>query len=192
MAAGTLEVVRHTRLDSLLLAGVGTLAVHELAYLPGSVGTSLAGGPGHHAHMPLLWGLSGAVAIAALVHYVVRAMRGRPGHRFVDAPSLGLAIGALYISQEAAERALSNKPSISLLSESVLWLGLLVVPVVSVLLARLVSGLVAVAAPGLLKPRFFQSATMSRSQTPIANAVSPLERLAYALVRRGPPAMPFT
>lgn len=176
----------HTRLDSLLLAGVGTLAVHEIAYIPGSIGTSVTGNGVSHAHIPLLWGVGGAVAIVVLVRYIVASMRSRQGDRFVDPSWLGVTMAALYISQEAAERALSGSTAASLLSEWVLWLGLVAVPVVALVLARLVRCIVDMASAPARGP----ATRRVRSAGPAVNTVTHppvLGRLAYALSRRGPP-----
>ena len=179
--------MKHTRLDSLLLAGVGTLAVHEIAYLPGSVGTSIAGGSGvSHAHIPVLWGVGGSIAILALIHYVVRSLRSRAGQRVVDPQWLGLTMGALYISQEAAERALSGSPAISLLTEWVLWVGLLAVPLVAWTLARLVRCIVEFTTQAQTRPR--SHAGTPPLLRPVQAAPRPaLARLQHILSRRGPP-----
>ena len=176
-------------MDSLLLAGVGTLAVHEIAYVPGSIGTSVTGGEGvSHAHIPLLWGVGGSIAILALIHYVVRSLRSRSGDRFVDPRWLGLSIGALYISQEAAERAMSGSPAVSLLTEWVLWVGLIAVPLVAWVLARLVRCIVEFAG---------HRETADRLPTlappvirPVAATLRPaVSRLDHVLSRRGPPVV---
>lgn len=176
----------HTRLDSLLLAGVGTLAVHEIAYISGSIGTSVTGDGVSHAHIPLLWGVGGAVAIVALVRYIVGSLRSRNGDRFVDPSWLSLTIGALYISQEAAERALSGSTAASLLSESVLWLGLVAVPVVAVVLARLVRCMVDLASAPARRPATRRVGSAVRRVNTVTHSPV-LGRLAYALSRRGPP-----
>ena len=179
--------VKHTRMDSLLLAGVGTLAVHEIAYVPGSIGTSIAGGDGvSHAHIPLLWGVGGSIAILALIQYVVRSLRSRSGERFVDPRWLGLTMGALYISQEAAERALSGSPAISLLTEWVLWAGLLAVPLVAWVLARLVRCIVDFA--GKVETRRRAPTSAPPVARPVVPTLRPaLARLDHVLSRRGPP-----
>lgn len=176
-------------MDSLLLAGVGTLAVHEIAYVPGSIGTSVAGGEAvSHAHIPLLWGIGGSIAILALIQYVVRSLRSRAGDRFVDARWLGLTMGALYISQEAAERAMSGSPAVSLLTEWVLWVGLLAVPLVAWLLARLVRCIVEFAAH-VETPRRAPTAAPPVIR-PVAFTLRPaLSRLDHVLSRRGPPVI---
>lgn len=181
--------VKHTRMDSLLLAGVGTLAVHEIAYVPGSIGTSITGGEGvSHAHIPLLWGIGGSVAILALIHYVVRSLRSRTGERFVDPRWLGLTMGALYVSQEAAERAVSGSPAVSLLTEWVLWVGLLAVPLVAWMLARLVRCIVEFAGH-VETPRRIPAAAPPISR-PVAAILRPaLSRLEHVLSRRGPPVV---
>ena len=165
------------------------LAVHEIAYVPGSIGTSVTGGEGvSHAHIPLLWGVGGSIAILALIHYVVRSLRSRSGDRFVDPRWLGLSIGALYISQEAAERAMSGSPAVSLLTEWVLWVGLIAVPLVAWVLARLVRCIVEFAG---------HRETADRLPTlappvirPVAATLRPaVSRLDHVLSRRGPPVV---
>ena len=187
MRRHTLDVVTHTRLDSLLLAGVGTLAVHEIAYIPGSVGTSATGNGVSHAHIPLLWGVGGAVAIVALVRYIVGSLRSRGGDRFVHPGWLGLTMAALYISNEAAERTLSGSPAASLLTEWVLWLGLAAVPVVALALARLVRCIVDRAA-AVAPQRPPNRGVREAGAWPKTDTHSPaLGRLAHVLSRRGPP-----
>lgn len=184
----TLDGVNHTRLDSLLLAGVGTLAVHEIAYLPGSIDVSVRGNGVSHSHIPLLWGLGGAVAIAALVHAVVRSLRSRTGERTIDPSWLGLTMGAFYISQEAAERAMSGSPAVSLLTEHVLWFGLLAVPIVAIVLGRLVGGIVDRLVAEVIGNR---PPTARPRRLPVVSLIlapAALLRLEHALVRRGPPA----
>ena len=187
-AGRTLGAVKHTRMDSLLLAGVGTLAVHEIAYVPGSIGTSVTGEGVSHAHIPLLWGLGGSIAILALIQYVVRSLRSRTGERVVDPRWLGLTMGALYISQEAAERALSGSPAVSLLTEWVLWVGLLAVPLVAWVLARLVRCIVEFA--GQVEAPRRQPTSTPPLVRPVSVALRPaLSRLDHVLSRRGPPAV---
>lgn len=176
-------------MDSLLLAGVGTLAVHEIAYVPGSIGTSVAGGEGvSHAHIPLLWGIGGSIAILALIQYVVRSLRSRSGDRVVDARWLGLTMGALYISQEAAERAISGSPAVSLLTEWVLWVGLVAVPLVAWVLARLVRCIVEFAGQ-VERPRRAPTAAPPAVCPAVATFRPALSRLDHVLSRRGPPVV---
>jgi hypothetical protein len=178
--------MKHGRLDSLLLAGVGTLAVHEIAYLPGSVATSVSSSGVSHAHLPLMWGLGGAVAIGALVHYVVGSLRRRSGDRFVDPLWIGLAMGAFFTSQEAAERAMSGSPAVSLVTEWALWIGLIAVPLVALVLARLVRCITGLTLGP--EPRPVTHCSAPDLFTPArAEAVLTVVRLAHSVARRGPP-----
>ena len=179
-------LVKHSRLDSLLLAGVGTLAAHELAYVPGSLRASLVGDGVSHAHLPLLWGLGGVVAVAALAQQLVTALRRRAGVRTIDARWLGLGIGLFYVSQEAAEFALAGSPAISLLSQPTLWAGLLVAPVVAIALSRLVNGIVDFVA-ALPASRAPARGRTPGWQTTSAQPLAAVAWLAHSLSRRGPP-----
>lgn len=179
-----MQGVKHERLDSLLLAGVGTLAVHEIAYVPGSVRASVAGGVSH-SHIPLLWGVGGTLAVAALVRYVAASLRSRVGGRVVDPTWLGLTMAALYVSQEAAERALAGNPAISLLTNPVLWIGLVAVPLVAFALARLVECVVDVLGAAADSRRMFVS--LSPPLRPASAGAPTLLRLAHSVGTRGPP-----
>ncbi len=186
MHGPTLVGVKHGRLDSLLLAGVGTLAVHEIAYLPGSLARSVSSSGVSHAHLPLMWGLGGAVAIAGLIRYVVGSLRRRGGDRMVDPTWLALAMGAFFISQEAAERAMSGSPAVSLVTEWVLWLGLVAVPLVAIVLARMVRCITHYIAENTLR-RVPTVSTADLFDPVQADAVPAVVHLAHSVARRGPP-----
>ena len=178
--------MKHTRLDSLLLAGVGTLAVHEVAYVPGSVRTAFGGDGVSHAHLPLLWGIGGTLAIAILVRYVVSALQGRAGARSIDPLWLGGTMAALFVSQEAAELAMAGSPSIALLGKPTLWLGLVAVPLLALLLAFVVNGV----AELVSSARRTQQAGPRTARVPALLTAWPLPALAlltHSLSRRGPP-----
>ena len=178
--------MKHTRLDSLLLAGVGTLAVHEIAYVPGSVRTAVTGAGVSHAHLPLLWGLGGTVAIVILVRHMVAALRERAGARRIDPLWLGATMAALFVSQEAAELAWAGSPSVTLLSQPTLWLGLFAVPFLAVLLAFIVNGVVELVAgtQSATPPAYWRKRT---GQPPTASVPPAHALLSHALSRRGPP-----
>lgn len=172
-------------LDSLLLAGVGTLAVHEIAYVPGSVDVDVA-----HAHVPALWGLGGALAVIVMVRAVVRSLRSRPGNRAVDPSVLSAAIAAFYATQEAAELSFTSTPAIQLLSHASFWIGLAAAPAVGWLLARLVNRVVDVIANSHARaprPVVYPLAVPGRISGMLPETTPSLVRLRHHVARRGPP-----
>ncbi len=178
--------MRHSRLDTVLLAGIGTLSVHEIAYVTRSSFASATGAEVAHGHIPVLWGLGGAIAVTVMVRMIVSAMRSRGNGLSVDPVLLGAAIAALYVSQEAAEVTLAGDAAISLLAEPVLWLGLAAAPVVAWLLTRLVTTVVDAIATAGSEPRM-PTAALVVLRPRLAVAAAPVAALAHCLCRRGPP-----
>lgn len=170
----------------MLLAGIGTLTAHEVAYLSRAALVSAGGADVSHAHLPVLWGFGTAIAVAAITRIVVLSLRSRAGGRSVDSGLLAAAIIALYVSQEAAELWWSGQPAISLLAQPTLWLGVVAAPLVALLLARLadtVVGLVCVVPARRHRVRGGPFFTPAR----VESLCPPLVRLAHSVTRRGPP-----
>lgn len=171
------------QLDALLLAGVGTLAVHELAYLPGSVGAGVA-----HDHLPALWFVGGTAAVLALGRSVVRSIRARRVGRTVDPVALVGAIAAFFLVQESIEHAASGAPAISVLAQPVVWLGLLAAPAVGLALARLVNTIVELVVT--VEPSLPTWVDVGPQSFVVAGPPVPatgLLQLRHHLSRRGPP-----
>lgn len=175
------------RLDSLLLAGVGVLLVHQGAY----VMSSLAGVKVSvsHGHLETAWLIGSLTAILALARAVTRSLRSR---HFDQSPPLSLTAWMLfgYLGMEATERVANGLSAFSLLGEPVFWIGLAIAPLVAMALhwsmrtvarvvadyasrpdARLVTPQVdpSLAATSVtLPPQIFQSFTVSRRGPPLA------------------------
>ncbi len=175
----------------MLLAGIGTLMAHEVAYLTRAALVSAGGAAVSHAHLPVLWGFGTAIAVAAITRTVVLSLRSRAGARSVDSGLLAIAMIALYVSQEAAELWWSGQPAISLLAQPTLWLGVAAAPLVALLLARLVDTVVELVA---IVPTSRHRVGSDPLFTPArVEAFLPLLiRLAHSVSRRGPPRVVAT
>ncbi len=116
---GTLEVVR--RLDSLLLAGVGIMAIHQIAYALATFGgsTSTVG----HGHLETAWTLGSLAAIAGLASAVTQSLKRRH-HTTLPLAALAFTLGSGYTALELAERSLNGLDPVSLFGEAVFWIGL--------------------------------------------------------------------
>ncbi len=123
------------RLDSGLLALLGVLAVHQVAY---SVATA-AGAPSAvgHGHLAIAWLVAGLAAVAGLAIAVTRSLRSRRHLVGSRLRLTGLVAGG-YATLEAVERVADGIPVSSLATEAVFWLGLAAAPLVAVALATMV------------------------------------------------------
>ena len=174
------------RLDSLLLASIGVLLVHQVAYTASALlgyETSVA-----HGHMALAW-FGGSIAVlCALARSITQSLKRRR-HDATNVLTLFAAIAGGYLLLEQFERAVDGYGTFSLFSEPVFWLGMAVAPLVALALhwsVRSVARLVAFVAV---------TARTSRWQEPqplrsfgIALGITPVSlQLASVVSRRGPP-----
>lgn len=172
--------------DSAILAVLGVLIAHQVAYLSSSaVGyeTSVA-----HGHMKVAWLLASGGLLAALSHSVISSLRRRR-HDGGSVLHLAAAIGGGYFILEQFERALDGYGAFDLFSEPVFWFGLAAAPLVALLLswmlgsiedavARLVEGRTAPRVTATTRPCSLAITSLSLPST------SPLS---FAVCRRGPP-----
>ncbi len=133
------------RLDTLLLAGVGVLAVHQVSYTI----SSLAGTESTiaHGHLGLLWLVASLGAVAGIARSVMRSIRQRGLD--ISPVTLMVAIIGAYTMLESIERVASGLGATALFGEAVFWIGLAATPLVSLVLARAVSSAVAAIAAGI-------------------------------------------
>ena len=177
-----------SRIDSVLLAGIGILGVHQLAYTL----TALAGTETTiaHGHLQSAWLLASLGLLAALARAVVRSIRRR-----VDADVSELALFAWisggYLMLEQAERAWDGYGSLALFNEPVFWIGLALAPLVALTLAwsvrslervldHIVLALTRRPARPVSTPRIWATSGLVRTFDPA---------LVLAAPRRGPPGI---
>jgi len=119
------------RLDSLLLASVGVLLVHQAAYMASALlgyETSVA-----HGHMALAW-FGGSLAIlCALARAITNSLKSR-NHNAPSEYRLFVAIASGYVLLEQFERAVDGYGAFALLAEPVFWLGLALSPLIALFL----------------------------------------------------------
>lgn len=119
------------RLDSLLLAGVGIMAIHQIAY--GIAPLVATGSTVGHGHLELAWTAGSLAAIAGLGSAIVGSLKRR-NHLPLPLVTLSLLLASGYVSLEIAERVFNGMAATSLFSEAVFWIGLAAVVPVAVLL----------------------------------------------------------
>ena len=172
------------RLDSGLLAFLGVLAVHQIAY---SISRA-AGAPSaiDHGHLAVAWLLAGLAAVAGLTLAVTRSLRARRHHVGSRLLLAGI-VAAGYTALEAIERAADGIPVSSLVTEAVFWLGLAAAPIVAVALSAMVR-----AADDLVRA-FIEARTAEwpaaapPSLFPTSVVLQPVLLRSESVSRRGPP-----
>ena len=120
-----------SRIDSALLAGIGILGVHQIAYTL----TALAGTESSvaHGHLQSAWLLASLGLLGALARSIVRSVRRRTtGH--VSELALFAWIAGGYFVLEQAERTWDGYGALTLFSEPVFWIGLALSPLIALAL----------------------------------------------------------
>ncbi len=120
-------------LDRSLLAFLGVLIAHEVAYLTSSIagyGNSVA-----HGHLKTAW-LVGSVALLAVATRAVVTSLRRRRHHVGQPTQLAALIATGYVSLEQLERLADGYSLTTLFSEPVFWIGIAAAPLIAVLLTR--------------------------------------------------------
>ncbi len=176
------------RLDSLLLASVGVLLVHQVAYTASALlgyEASVA-----HGHMALAWFAGSLAALFALARAITRSLKRRR-HDVTSEYGLFGAIAGGYLLLEQFERAIDGYGTFSLFGEPVFWLGMAIAPLIALALhwsVRSVERIVTFIALAARTSRWHERPTqpVHRSTT----TVLPLsQQLSSVVSRRGPPAV---
>lgn len=174
------------RLDSLLLAGVGVLLVHQGAYAMSSLaGVKVSVS---HGHLETAWLVGSLTAIVALSRSVTQSLRSR---EFDQAQPLALTMWIVfgYLGLEATERVVNGLSALSLASEPVFWIGLVLAPLVALALhwsVRTVAQIVADVASITCDLAIHARADASLAATSIT--VAPQIFQSFTVLRRGPPS----
>lgn len=174
------------RVDSGLLAILGVLIAHEIAYLTSAaVGyeTSIA-----HGHLKTAW-LVGSVALLALVSRAIVTSLRRRRHDGGNVLHLAGSIAGGYFLMEQFERAIDGYGAFDIFSEPVFWFGLAAAPLVAAALSwslrsveQAVSRFIDTSTPDAHSLVEFACTLCITSLTP-----RPSPALSSVVSRRGPP-----
>lgn len=175
------------RIDALLLAGVGVLLVHQFSYTASSlIGVKTAV---THGHLEIAWLIGSLTTIGALARAVTRSLRRRH-HEPGTVLSFTKTILIGYLGLEAIERVANGLNVMSLLGESVFWLGLLIAPFVAWILRwslRTVERFVATSLDSSTDLEFTSRSATSLGVTSVV--LLPQIFFSFMVSRRGPPQL---
>lgn len=172
------------RFDSLLLAGVGVLIVHQIAYTTSAVfgiENSVT-----HGHLAVAWFAGSLALLAVLARAVTHSLKSRH-HESHTAPAIAAMISFGYIAMEQVERLADGYGAFELFAEPVFWLGMAIAPLVALVLHWSVQTAAELVSTFLATP---STAWFEVEPQPIAIpvVVSPIAaQLSTVVSRRGPP-----
>lgn len=135
-----------------LVAALGALITHQVAYLLVSLlGPSIAA-PTDHGHLSTQWAVVAPVAIGAAALFIVRQLRALGFHAIVSTRQLSGFVVAFFIVQELVEGLIAGVPIAELVRHPAIATGVLLAPLVAWLLVRILDGVGELAARFLTAP----------------------------------------
>lgn len=121
------------RVDTFLLASIGVLVLHQIAYvITGSFATVVAV---DHSHLAVAWNFGSVVMLLGLARAIVVSVKRRR-HANVHIGYLTAAIAVGFVALEQVERLAAGYGATALFGEPVLWVALVIAPIVATVLSR--------------------------------------------------------
>lgn len=172
------------RLDSLLLAAVGVLIVHQIAYTSSAVfGVETSGA---HGHLAFAW-FGGSIALLGALARAISVSLKKRQHDAGHVGVLASAIGVGYLAMELIERLVDGQGATTLFTEPVLWFGMALAPLVAIALHWSVRSVVERALEFLTPAQRTWTATTTSPLQPFFSVEPAFARIAVVVSRRGPP-----
>lgn len=123
---------RSEHLTLAALAALGSLVIHQLAYLAAyPVEAARAAQLADHGHMSAQFALVMPVAVVAAACFILRQAHGLGLGRQLSTRRLAIASSVLFLVQETIESVLRGEPAWAVLGQPAVILGLAWAPVVA-------------------------------------------------------------
>lgn len=137
-----------------IVAALGALVTHQLAYLLVPLLGFNAAAASDHGHISLQWALITPVAVAAMAGFIVWQLRSLGFRSALSARSLGLWIVGFFLIQESIEGVAGGHSLLELATHPAIAAGVVLGPIVGWLISRLLAGVAELAAKFLVRPSF--------------------------------------
>ncbi|MEM7323694.1 MAG: hypothetical protein AAF531_11470 [Actinomycetota bacterium] len=129
-----------------LLAALGALVTHQIAYL---LAGAVAGGNvavTDHGHLSVQWAVVTPVAVAAAALFIIWQLRSLGFRSNLSARSMGAMVGGFFVVQELIEGFVSGRSAVATMTHPAILIGIAIAPIVAWFIARLLSGVTELAA----------------------------------------------
>ncbi len=134
-----------------ILAALGALVTHQLAYPLASLAGLDAVAPSDHGHLSLQWAVVTPLAVAGVAVLIVWQLRSLGFRSFVSARTLGALIVGFFVVQEMIEGLTAGHTPTTVLTHPAIVIGVMIGPLIAWLLSKLLTGVTELAAR-LLSP----------------------------------------
>ena len=170
-----------------VLAALGALVTHQLAYTLAPLSGSAPVAPSDHGHLSLQWAIVTPLAVAGVAALIVWQLKSLGFRSVVPARKLGALIVGFFLVQEMIEGLAAGHTAGGVLTNPAVVAGVIIGPLIAWLLSRVLAGVTDLAVR-LLSPDAAPEPAVRQANGPQGTA------LASMLVRsasrpRAPPSL---
>lgn len=142
----TSALVIYRPLVEKVVAALGALVTHQVAYLLAAAADPGSGPLTDHGHLSLQWAIVTPLAVGAAAGFVVWQLKSLGFRSHLSAGHLGSMVVAFFLVQESLEGLAAGVSIGRLLQHPAIAIGVLMAPIVGWLLSRLLAGVTELAA----------------------------------------------
>ncbi len=148
----TSALVIYRPLVERIVAALGALVTHQLAYLVVPLLGLNAGATTDHGHISLQWAVLTPLAVAAAAAFIIRQLRSLGFRSTISGRNLGVWIIGFFLVQETIEGLVGGHSLVELAQHPAIAAGVLLAPLVGWVMSRLLAGVTELAARLLARP----------------------------------------
>jgi len=137
-----------------VLAALGALFTHQLAYLVASLLGLDATAASDHGHLSLQWAIVAPVAVGAICLFIVWQLKGLGFRTSISTRYLGALIAGFFLIQEFIEGFAEGLTVVEVATHPAIVAGVVLAPLVAWCICRLMAGVTDLAARFLSEPAF--------------------------------------
>ncbi|MGI9594641.1 MAG: hypothetical protein ACR2QK_00695 [Acidimicrobiales bacterium] len=163
---GQSALVIYRPLVEKVVAALGALVTHQLAYLAASVAGLSNAVSADHGHLSLQWAIVAPLAVGGAAALIVWQLRSLGFRSVIPARQLGALVVGFFIVQELIEGLAGGHSIAELMTHPAIAIGVAIGPVIGWLLSRVLAGVTELAARLLARPDF-QAPAVRTKLTPI-------------------------
>ena len=139
-----------------VIAALGALVTHQVAYLLASVMATAVGmttaETTDHGHLGLQWAIVTPLAVTAAVGFVLWQLKSLGYRSGLSARKMTLLVAGLFLVQELIEGFVSGRSALATLTHPAIIIGVAVAPAIAWAMSRLLAGVTDLAARFISRP----------------------------------------
>lgn len=155
-SSSEIALVVYRPLVEKVVAALGALVTHQIAYLLASLLSVVAGvavaESSDHGHLSLQWAIVAPAAVAAAAGFILWQLKTLGFRTGLSARSMTMLVVAFFLIQESVEGFVSGRSLAATLSHPAIIIGVVIAPLVAWVMSRALAGVTELAARFVNRP----------------------------------------